>query len=824
MREEESSHRYRSGFLEAIWQDVRYGLRMLRKNPGFTAVAVVTLALGIGANTAIFSAVNGILLEPLPYANASQLVTIQSLKQFSTPGIMGVMTLSPDTWKVAQTKSPVFEQLGTYGQREFALTGVAEPEKLNGAEVSVDFFPLLGVHPMLGRTIVSGDVNLANGQVAVLSYMLWRGAFASDPTILQRRIVLDNRPYSVIGVMPPRFDFGAGERGLWVPQTDDSGVEAIARFKQGVTVEIANSQLKVAAAWVAANNPQLPFKGWNFVASHLGRDTGEVGNGLWILLGAVGFVLLIACVNVSGLMLARGQVRRKEVAIREALGATRLRLVRQFLAESLLLALAAGALGLLLSVWGIRGLRAIAPPGTPNTDLLKLDPAVLAFTAGVSILAGVLFGLAPALQASARGKGAALKENLASSQVGLAQRRPHRLQGAFVVVEVALAVILVLGATLAARGLKNLLSLNPGYRTDHILTMSVNFTKAVCDSEDEKNATQCQLSVESILDRIHGLPGVQNAAAASRIPLGDANGVLSMRIDGQQDEVGIEHGTLIFFRPVTPEYFRAMGIPLLAGRWFGSDDSHNGKRVAVVNETFAHQYFSGNPLTGRISRDIDKSHKPQWMEIVGVVRDTRDIDLREKPAPEFYMPYSQLDFFPGARFVVRTANDPLAIASALKQQIWSVDKNAPITDFRTMDQVVAEKVAEPRFQTFLLASFGVLGLVLALVGIYGVISYVTTQRTHEIGIRMALGANPWDVIQMILGQGMFLAGVGIAVGIAGALALTRFLGSLLFEIKPTDPATFIAVVGLLSVVALAACYVPARRATRVDPMVALRYE
>jgi len=811
-------------WLETLWQDVRFGARMLRKSPGFTAVAVLTLALGIGANTAIFSAVDGILLERLPYANLSRLVTIDGFKMFAAAGVEGTMSLSPDAWKEIQVKAPAFEQLGTYGRGEFALTGESEPEKLNGAEVSGDFFSILGVRPMLGRPILPADLEAGGGHVVVLSCGLWRGTFGSDPAILERRIVLNERPYTVIGVMPPEFDFGAGERGLWVPETERSEVYAIAELKRGVTVESANAQLKVVAAWFAGKNHKIFSNGWQFVARQLGRDTGDVGNSLWILLGAVGFVLLIACVNVGSLLMARAWVRRKEVAIREALGATRMRLFRQFLAESFLLAIAGGGLGLLLSVWGIPGLRAIAPPGTPRANLLKLDPSVLAFTAGVSILAGLLFGIAPALQSSARGEGAALLENLGRSMSGFSPRRSHWLQSAFVIVEVALTVILVVGATLAARSLKNILSLDLGFRTDHILSLSVHFSKAVCDPGDERKIAQCQLCIDNILDRIHSLPDVEAEAATSYIPLLGGNGALSLRTDGEPNEVGIEHGALLFFRPVTPSYFQAMGIPLLVGRGFGAEDSRDSHQVAIVNETFARRYFSGNPLGHRISHDKDRSGKPEWMEIVGEAQDSHDVDLLQEPVAEYYIPFAQAVPFPGGNFVVRTTDDRLAIASALKRQIWSVDKDAPIVDLKTMDQVVADKVAEPKFQALLLGAFGILGLVLAAVGIYGVISYSMTQRTHEIGIRVALGARPQDVLRMVVGQGMVLAGVGIAAGVAGALALTRFLRSSLFEIRPTDPATFSVVAALLALVSLAACYVPARRATKVDPMVALRYE
>jgi putative ABC transport system permease protein len=538
----------------------------------------------------------------------------------------------------------------------------------------------------------------------------------------------------------------------------------------------------------------------------------------------VGFVLLIACANISSLQLARMLTGQREVAIREALGATRLRLVRQFLAESLLLALAGGALGLAFAAWGIRMLRAIAPPGTPRVDHLTLDPAVLGVTAAISIAAGVLFGLAPALQASARPVGVNRREGWGSPSGVFFTRRPHRLRSAFVILEVALAVILVVGATLLARSFQNLVSLRLGFRTDRVLTMSVNFAQTSCIPWEGSNVPQCQLLTENVVDRIQAQPGVEKAAATSYVPLDGANGVLSLRIEGQAEDAGIEHGSVMFFRPVTPGYFQAMDMPLLAGRGFSRQDVQGSQKVAIVNEAFARRYFSGSALGHRIGKIERKGANLEWMEIVGEVPDSWDGGLDTQVAAEYYVPYAQAGFFPGATLVVRTAAEPLVIAAVVQRAIWSVDKDAPITDLKTMDQIVAEKVAGPRFQTLLLGAFGALGLLLAVVGIYGVISYAITQRKREIGIRMALGAQPGAVLRNVMGHGVLLALSGIAAGLTGALALTRFLASLLFEVKPTDPTTFAAVAVVLLAVATLATYVPARRAMRVDPMGALRHE
>jgi predicted permease len=814
-------------FIESLLQDIRYALRMLRKSPGFTVVAVLTLALGIGANTAIFSAVYGLLLRPLPYADISRLVTVEGTEFWPKTQVGAVVSFSGDGWKQIEAHAPEFEQCALYSQGQFTLTGGFEPQKLSAAEVSGNCFSLLGVHPILGRPILQSDTQPVNARVAVLSFDLWRGSFAGDSTIIGREITLNGTPYKVIGVMPPEVDFGAGQQGLWLSgSARTQGGFVIARLKSGFTIKQANAQLKVATVWFAKKYPMLmhELSGWQIHAYPVTRDIGQLGDGLLILFGAVGFVLLLACVNVSSLLLARNKVRRKEIAIRAALGATRGRIIKQFLAESLLLAFAGGLIGLLFAEWGIRTLRLIAPPGTPHLELLRLDPGVLGFTACVSILAGVLFGLAPALQASKHRTGAGLKQVLGGSSGSFSARPAHRLVSLLVIVEVALSVILVTGAVLAGRSLEKMASVKLGFRTDHILTLSADFSQAVCNPWDQTKLASCQLAVANVLRRLRALPGVRAAAATSYAPLKGFNGAMSLQIEGRPGEFGMSHGSMLLGRPISPGYFRTMGIPVLAGRSFNSADAQKGERVVVVNELLAHNYFSGNALGHRISIDKDKEGRPEWMEIVGVVGDTRDFMLTEKPDAEYYIPFAQTNYFPGGTFVLRTTENPLAIVAGVKKQIWSVDNSAPITDVQTMDRVVFEQMAEPRFRGSLLGAFGALGLMLAMIGIYGVISYGVAQRTHEIGVRLALGAQPRDLLLMVIREGILLACVGIIAGIGGGLALTRFLRSLLFEIKPTDPETFLAVAILLLVVALLASYIPARRATKVDPMVALRYE
>lgn len=814
-------------FIESLRQDLRFALRMLRKSPGFTAIAVLTLALGIGANTTIFSAIYGLLLQPLPYADSSRLVTVEATKYWSRSQVGSVIAFSGDGWRQILTRTPEFTQSALYSQGEFTLTGGLEPQRLSGAEVSGNFFSVLGARPLLGRPILDRDTDPVDAHVAVASYMLWKTTFGANPHAVGHRITVNGTPYKIVGVMPPEVDFAAGQKGLWLSGAGrtQSGL-VLARLKPGFSIKKANAQLRVAAAWFAAKFPKLMggYGGWELNAYRVERDTGKVADGLWILFGAVGFVLLIACVNVSGLLLAHGWSRRREVSIRAALGATRGRITRQFLSESLLLALTGGAVGLLFSVWGIRLLRAVAPPDTPHLELLRLNPFVLAFTAGISVLCGVLFGLAPALQASMRRTGMVLNEG-PDAPFRISLQKFNHLGSLSIPIEIGFCVILVTGSALVARSLDNMMSLKLGFRTDHILTLSVDFSNAVCNPWDPKKITQCQLAVANVLHRIRNLPGVRQAAASSDAPLdGGFSSALSVQLEGQSGEFGIAHGSLILGRPISPGYFQTMGIPLLAGKSFDTGDAENAERVVIVNQSFAQQFFAGHALGHRMSIEQDKDGRPEWMEIVGEVGDTRDLDLTEKPAPQYYVPYTQATYFMTHTFLARTSLDPLGIAAAIKQEIWALDKDAPVTEMKTMDQVVAENTAEPRFRTFLFGSFSVLGLLLATVGVYGVTSYSVARRTHEIGVRMALGAQRFQIMRLIIGQGAWLGFVGAGIGVAGAFALTRVLTSMLFEVKPVDPALFAGVaVGLVAVV-LAASYIPARRAMKVDPMVALRYE
>ncbi len=818
-------------WLQDLAQDLRFGFRMLRKSRGFTAIAVLTLALGIGANTAIFSAVNGILLKPLPYANPSQLVDLGGVKELPG-GIEASDYFSRDVWTKVRAQTPAIAQMAFWHHHEETLTGEATPELVTVAEVSSDFFPVLGARPLAGRPITAGDTQPGAKPVAVVSYVFWRIRWAGAELALNQTITLDDKNYTVVGVMPQGFTypisaFGNNGEGVWIPlitqpsknDTDRSG-GPVARLKNGVSLKAANTQLKTISPRFSSDFVGF-MSGGEFRAFPLEKHLGDLDKGLLILLGAVGFVLLIACVNVSGLLLARGWARHREVAIREALGASRWRIVRQFLTESILLALAGGAFGLLFSFWGVHVLRVITPDGLPEHGHFVLNTNILWFTLAVSLLTGILFGLAPALQASSRRVGAAIRDGF-GSLVGTSSRRPRRLRSALVVIEIALAVLLVIGATLVARSFEKLTSVKLGFRTDHIITMDANFSKSICDWDNAKTLPGCKAATLDVLDRMRQISGVKSAAVVSAIPLdGSVDFATKIQFEQQAQSISLNGGAVIATRLVSPGYFQTFGIPLLSGREFTDTDNPGAQRVAIVDEIFVEKYLGGHALGQRISRG---ENPPKWIEIIGVAPTAHDVRPQNEPSGEIYFPYAQAGHLWDASFIARTSADPAVMLSALRRAIWSVDKSAPITDVGTMDKIVSESVAEPRFQAILLGSFGVLGLLLSMVGIYGVISFGVTQRTREIGLRMALGAQPANVLRMVIREGMLLAAAGIVAGIAGALALGRVLQSLLFEVKPTDPATFVCVAVALALVAAAACYIPARRAMRVDPMVALRYE
>jgi putative ABC transport system permease protein len=814
---------------ETLAQDVRFALRMLRKNPGFTAVAILTLALGIGANTAIFSAVNGIVLKPLPYANSSQLVSVMGVRRF-TATMEGTMTFSSDIWKEVQRQTPAIAQMALYENlHSVPLTGGVVPRIVPAATVSDGFFPLMGAQPLIGRPILAEDTQPGAKPVAVVSYDLWRATWGADPSLLGRTAQLDGKPYEVVGVMPPDFIFPAssGTSAIWLPMIippgQDSTSMAVARLQPGVSIQAANAQLRTVSSRLSGE-----FRGFGeggyFYATGVKRRFGDLDDEMLVLLGAVGFVLLIACVNVSGLLLARSWSRQREVAVREALGATRLRIVRQFLTESILLAFAGGALGLLFGFWGVQVLRAISPAGTQEHGQFRLDAHMLWFTAAISLLTGLLFGLAPAIQVSGRQISATLKEQMGGSPGGFQARRIRTMRGLLAVIEIAFAVVLVIGAALAARSLNNLTSIRLGFRTDHIMTMKGNFSTATCGAPKGGNLAGCWPVVSGALRNVREVPGVESAAVASTLPMSPWAVAFSVQIEGEPKQLSLGSGEVIADRIISTDYFRTLGMQLLSGREFLDTDVAGGNRVSIVDELFAREYLGDHALGRRISYRSGPDGKPEWTEIVGIVSSAHDLRAKEELRPEIYIPFAQATYFQGANFLTRTSDNPAEMTPALQRAIWAVDNDVPLTDLATMDQIVRQSAAEPRYQTLLLTAFGGVGLLLAMVGVYGVISYGVSQRSQEIGVRMALGAQRSNILRMVIGEGMLLVLIGIIAGIAGALALGRFLQSMLFEIKPTDPATFVGVGVALALAALAACYIPARRAMRVDPVAAMRWE
>jgi putative ABC transport system permease protein len=814
-------------WVESFWKDVRFALRMLRKNPAFTAIAVITLALGIGANTAIFSAVNGIVLQPLPYADASQLVSIEGVRRFGAR-MEATVTFSPDIWKELREQTPSIERMALYqNPQRMPLTGGSVPEIVPAAHVSSDFFPTIGTQPLIGRPILAQDTEPGAAPVTVVSYELWRSVWGGAPSLVGQKIILGGNPYQVIGVMPPDFTFplSRGAESVWLPLIappgHDADTMALARLQDGASLREVNAQLKTVSARLASNFQGIGEGGF-FYATGLKLGLGDLDDEMLVLLGAVGFVLLIACVNVSGLLLARGWSRQREVAVREALGASRLRIARQFLTESVLLALAGGALGLLFGFCCVQVLRAFSPVDAQEHGQFLLDGRVFWFTALVSVLTGVLFGLVPAIQISAPRIGMTLKENMGGSPGGFQGKRVRTTRGLLAVVEIALAVVLVIGATLAARSLNNLMSIRLGFRTDHIMTMKANFNEATCGHPKDANLAACWLAVSGALRNMRAVPGVQSAAVASTLPMAAWAVVLDVKIEGEAKDFSLANGEIVADRVISTDYFRALGMPLLSGRDFADTDVAGGNRVSIVDELFARKYLSDHPLGRRISFRNGTDGQPEWTEVVGIVSSAHD--LRQESGPEIYVPFAQDTSFQGANFIARTSENPAEMTQALQRAIWAIDKDAPITDVATMDQIVWQSDSLPRYQAILLAAFGGLGLLLAMVGIYGVISYGVSQRTHEIGVRIALGAHRSDVLRMVIGEGMLLAALGIVVGVAGSLALGRFMQSMLFEIKPTDPATFAGVAIGLTLAALAACCIPARRAMGVDPMAALRHE
>jgi putative ABC transport system permease protein len=805
--------------MDTIRQDIRYAFRRLIKSPAFTLVALLTLALGIGANSAIFSVVNAVLLQPLPYRAPEQIVGIYHLSEGRRA------TMSGPNFTDVKKLNTTLQDAAAYTRSRVILTGRGEPVRLDTAEVSATLFDLLGVQAMRGRTFRAEENQPGKTHVAVLSHELWRQRFGGEESIIGQQVTLDGVQYQVIGVMPPKFSFPAA-RALWTPieytedfTTKQRGawyLQAIGRLKPGVSLDQARAEIETIGSQLARQYPDAN-EGVGITAMSLHEAiVGDVRQAFWVLLGAVGFVLLIACVNVANLLLARAASRESEIAVRTALGANRGRLVRQLLTESVILGLAGGAIGLLLAVWGVEALVALEPQGIPRLNEVQVDPVVIAFTLGLALLTGLLFGVFPALQSTRGGISSSLKEG---GRGALTTRGGARMRTTLVIAEVALAVTLLAGAGLLIRSFSRLASVDPGFQVKPALT----FELSLPDSRYEERERQVAF-FDQLLPRLQAIPGVTTAAGVISLPLSGTSLVLTFEVEGRPPLPPAQQPAMQV-RIATTNYFKAIGIPLKRGRAFSEQDRMSTPQVAVITEAAARQYFPGeDPIGKRIKLGWGNNGKYAGGEVVGIIGDIKDAGLDEPNPPQIFLPYSQWPVQSMA-ILLETAVPPETVAEPARQAVYSVDGNLPVGNVRTLQQLVARSISQPRFYMTLLSVFAAVALTLAAVGIFGVLSYAVAQRTREIGIRMALGAHESTVLGLVVREAMVMAGAGVVIGLAAALLLTRWLvAQLLFETSAHDPTTFVVVAVLLSAVSLLAAYLPARRATRVDPIVALRAE
>jgi putative ABC transport system permease protein len=801
--------------METLVQDIRYGLRSLWKRPGFTVVALITLALGIGANTAIFSLINAVLIRPLPFREPDRLVW--SWGNIRNGGNRA--SVSPLDYLDYRQQNRTFEEFAAMISVPLSanLTGGGEPQRLTAAGVTGNFFQALGVQPALGRTLMLENESTGRDQVAVLSYGLWQKRFGGDPGIINQKIALDGKSFEVLGVMPRDFDFPATTE-IWVPLNFDAQpglkqrkahfLRPVGRLKAGVSLAQAQADTDAIARRLEATYPDTNT-GWNLrLVSLREQIVGNIRSTLYILLGAVGLVLLIACANVANLLLAHAASRRKEIALRTALGAGRLRIARQMITESVILALLGGALGTLLAIWGVQALIALSGDNIPATARVKIDLTVLVFTLVTSVLTGLLFGLAPALRSMRLNLSETLKEGGRSGNES-AQR--NRTRSLLVIFECAVAVMLLVGAGLLIRSLVRLQSTNPGFDSSNVLTIRI-------DLPNHKYATPESRSNfwEQFQSRVGALPGVESVGLVSELPLSGQPNDMPYTVEGRPADAA-NQGFDDDFRRVSQDYFRTLRIPFLRGRNFTPQEVRDGAKVLVISQSLATQTF---PNEEPLGKRLVMGFRNEAFEIVGIVGDVRHRSLAQTALPTMYMPALES----GENIVIRGQNDTSSIAAAVRREVAAIDPNQPIATVRTMNEWLGLAVAAPRYRTGLFGLFAGLALLLSAVGIYGVMSYSVGQRTHEIGVRMALGARQLDVLKLVVRQGMGLVFVGVGIGLVGALALTRIISSLLFDVGTRDPATFTGVSILLAAVAFIACYFPAWRATKVDPLVALRYE
>lgn len=805
--------------MEALLQDIRYAVRRLAKSPGFALVAILTLALEIGANTAIFSVVNAVLLRSLPFAEPDRLVMLYT----AYPQDETRYPLSPPDFMSYHDDARSFADVVAVNDSRQTLTDEGEPRRVDVGVVSADFFELMGAQPILGRTFRAEENEPGRNTVAVLTHAYWQQQFGADPGVMGNAVTLNGVQREVVGVLPPEFDF-PGDRQIYYPLEYTSSFSSttaegrrgefltvIGRLKPGVTMEQADTEVRTISQRLQQEFPETNSENISLSMVRLQDEMlGEVRTPLLILLGAVSLVLLIACVNVANLLLARATARSGELAVRVALGARRGRLIRQLLTESMLLGLAGGAAGLLLAVWGTQALIAARPEGIPRLDEIGIDGSVVTFTAGVALATGILFGLLPAVQVTRSGLSGSLREGGRGS---LAARGADRTRRGLVIAEMALAVMLLIGAGLLIRSFLQLSAVDPGFRTERVVTFDLSLPSSVYE-----DGAAIRGFYDQLLNRVEALPGVEAVAAASELPLTGFGSIYGFEIENREPPPpGFVQDAAV--TRVTPGYLRTLAIPLRNGRVVDERDRADGPEALLVNEAFVRRYFPNeDPLGRRLTFDGEN-----WVEIVGVTGDVPQQGLDQEVRPGIYAPFPQFTTR-SMTVVVRTSTDPLALTRTIRAEVDALDPNLPVERFRTAGQIVSESVAQPRFYTMLLAVFAGVALVLAAIGIYGVISYAVAQQTREIGVRVALGAEARDVVGLVLKRALLLSVVGVGVGIGGALLLTRLLDTLLYNTATTDPLTYLAVAVTLLGVALLASYLPARRAARVDPMIALRGE
>jgi putative ABC transport system permease protein len=808
-----------------IFKDIRHGIRSLLKRPAFAAVAVITLALGIGANTAIFSIINALVIKPPSIADPDRVVAV-----WKTP--IGkreenfVSYLSLQDWR---TRNQSLEDIAGYKPNSFTLLENGEAEEIQGMRVTANFFSVLKIKPVRGRDFTGEEEQRGSQPVTIISYEYWQGRFGGKESVLNQQISLNGKSHTIIAILPPGFEFPlsvkdplvwttvAGE-GSNLPQRGAQILRAVGRLQPGVSIESAQADMTRLAVNLAQEYPQSDRDQTITLISADEQIVGkDIRRALWLLLGAVGFILLIACTNMANLLLVRASTMQREIAIRTALGASRWRIARQLGVESLLLSIMSGGVGVMLAIWGLSAIKLYGAGQLPRIGEVRIDGRVLVFTLAVSIFTGVLFSLVPMLKTSHPDINEALK---AGGRASSSSRSLRFWRDSLVVVEVALSLILLVGAGLMIRSFAQLASVPPGFDPTNVLTGRISMTRKNYAEHEQR-----VLFVNQTLERLKALPGVESVAFAAPLPFSGGNVGSDFTIEGRPTPpVGSE--PTANNRSVTPDYFRAMKIPLLQGRYFSEQDRRGGVGAAIVNQTFVQRYFSGeSPIGKRISKigaNQNEGDPEQW-EIVGVVGDVHHSSLTRNANPEIYLPYQQNSWNWGS-FFIRTGADPGLLAENFRQQIRAGDKSVTVTKVQPLSAAISESIAKPRFYTFLFGVFGAIGLVLTMTGVYGLISYTVSQRTQEIGIRMALGANRLSVVGLVLRQGFGLALAGTVIGIALSFALTRMIVSLLFEIRPTDLPTFAGAAIVLLAAALLACYVPARRATKVDPLVALRYE